>query len=203
MEHHAYFPHEIAKQRAWLVNYRAQIAIDGPSVGLSPSQISDEQGYCDAMIKEIDAADAMQVAVTAKNKERDEMIATNMATLRPAIQTIKKNSGYTDAIGKDLRLIGSEIVIDKLTVTTAMKLAKVPSGVDMKFTLEHCAGGNIYSKRGKETSFTYFKTVTHPHAIDTRPNIDLASPEERSYYTLLLINDVEVGIPSPTQSINC
>ena len=203
MEHTAYFPSEIAKQRAWILNYRTQISIDGPIVGLTLVQISEEEKICDAMIQEIDDADASQTAAKAKDKGRDEFIATNMAVLRPAIQTIKKNAGYTNAIGKDLRLIGTEIVIDKLTVTTAMKLAKVPSGVDMKFTLEHCAGGNIYCKRGKETVFTYFKTVTHPHAIDTRPNIDPTNPEERSYYTLLLINDVEVGIPSPIQSINC
>ncbi len=203
MEHQPYFPNEIAKQRAWPKNYRAQISIDGPNVGLSPAQISDEEKCCDAMIQEIDDADAMQVAVTAKNKERDEMIAANMATLRPAIQTIKKNSGYTESIGKDLRLIGTEIVIDKLTVTTAMKLAKVPLGVDLKFTLEHCAGGNIYSKRAKESGYTFFKTVTHPHCIDTRSNIDPTMPEPRSYYVLLVINDLEVGIASPPQTINC
>ncbi len=203
MEHQPYFPTEIAKIRAWLVNYRNQIVIDGPNVGLSPAQIADEQNLCDMMIKEIDAADAMQTAVIAKNKERDEMIVANMAVLRPAIQTIKKDGGYTESIGKDLRLIGSDIVIDKLTVTTAMVLAKVPTGVDMKFGLNHCQAGNIYCKRAKETVFTYFKTVTHPHAIDTRPNVDPTAPETRSYYVLLVINDLEVGIASPPQTINC
>lgn len=75
-------------------------------------------------------------------------------------------------------------------------------GVDIKFGLEHCEGGNIYCKRGAETGFTYFKHVTHPHSVDTRPNLAGNATETRQYYVILVINDLEVGIASAPESIN-
>jgi len=165
-------------------------------------QIEAEQAACQAAIDEIDAAVAAQTASEKAVAKRDSVIKDQMAILRPAIRTHKAVSGYSPAIGKDLKIIGSEITIDPLTVKTTMTLAKVPSGVDLKFLMENCEGGNIYSRRGSETTFTYLKTLIHPHGIDTRANLDGATTEVRDYYTLLLINDLEVGIPSNVTTIN-
>jgi len=202
MKHKSYFPDDIPGQRAWLTNYQTEIAVEGPVLGMLPADILAEQNSCKAMIKEIDDTDAMLIAASAKVTERDETITAKMGVLRPAIQIKKNSTLYTEAIGKALELIGSEIVVDKLTVQTEVSLAKIPLGVDIKFALKHCQGGNIYCKRGKETVFTFLKSVTHPHTIDTRPSVDPTNPEQRSYYTTLLINDVEVGIPSLPQTIN-
>jgi len=202
MDHKPYFPTAIASEREWFVNYKAQIAIDGPDLGMTLLQIEAEQAACQAAIDEIDTAVTAQTAAEAANAKRNKMILDQLAILRPAIRTHKAYTGYTPAIGKGLKIIGSEITIDPLTVKTTMTLAKVPSGVDLKFLLENCEGGNIYSRRGKETTFTYLKTLIHPHGIDTRANLDGAATEVRDYYTLLLINDLEVGIPSNVTTIN-
>ena len=196
MIHKAYFPRVISGQRAWLVNYKTQIAVVGASVGLTPAQITAEQNSCQLMITEIDATDALITAATAKVTERDTLVKTQMSLLRPAITTIKSNIAYTTAIGEQLDIIGSEIVVDTTVAKTIVKLAIVPQGVDIKFAKEHCEGGNIYSMRGAETVFTFLKTVIHGHTIDTRPNITVGVPESRQYYVTLVVNDAEVGIPS-------
>lgn len=154
------------------------------------------------MITEIDATDAILTAGTAKVTERNVLIKAQMAILRPAINAMKNNPGYTATIGEQLDVIGTEVTVDTATVRTVVKLAIVPSGVDIKFTLEHCDAGNVYSMRGTETVFTFLKTVIHPHTIDTRPNLIAGSPEARQYYVTLVVNDNEVGIPSATEAIN-
>jgi len=78
-----------------------------------------------------------------------------MALLRPQIQTIKDSTLYTEAIGKSLDIIGSEITVDYNTVKTVVKLKKTQEGVDIKFTLQHCEGGKIYCMRGKEQSLLF------------------------------------------------
>ncbi len=202
MEHKPYFPTNIAGQRLWLVNYKGLILVHGAALGLTPLQITALQNACQAMIDKIDEADAALTAGVAKVAERDNTVKTQMAVLRPAIVSMKKNSGYSTTIGEALDIIGSEIIVDTLTVKTKIKLAAVPTGVDIKFGLEYCEGGNIYSKRGNETAFTYFKHVTHPHSIDTRPNLAGNAAEQRQYYVVLVINDLEVGIASAPETIN-
>jgi len=202
MDHKPYFPTIIAKEREWFVNYKAQIAIDGPALGMTLLQIEAEQAACQAAIDKIDAAITAQAAAEAANAERNTMILDQMAILRPAIRTHKAYTGYTPAIGKNLKVIGTEITVDTATVKTVMTLTKVPSGTDLKFLLENCQGGSIYSKRGSETTFTFFKTITHPHSIDTRANLDGAASEQRQYYTYLVINDEEVGVQSDIATIS-
>ncbi|MGZ4118964.1 MAG: hypothetical protein ACXVPY_15855 [Bacteroidia bacterium] len=200
--HKPYFPNGIMGQRAWLVNYKAQIAVAGAAVGLTPAQITAEQNSCQAMIVEIDATDAILIAGVAKVAERNSMIKAQMAILRSAINALKNNTGYTQTIGEQLDVIGTEITVDTAAVKTTVKLAEAPSGVDIKFTLEHCDAGSVYSMRGTETVFTFLKTVIHPHTIDTRPNLIAGSPEARQYYVTLVVNDAEVGIPSAPETIN-
>ncbi|MHB8260179.1 MAG: hypothetical protein ACYDEC_07900 [Bacteroidia bacterium] len=202
MKHEPYFPRVVAKQRAWLVNYKAKIATLGASVGLTPAQILAEQNACQAMIDEIDATDLVLVAAKAKVTERDTLIKNDMAVLRPSIGGIKKNGGYSETTGNALGIIGTEFMVDIHTVKTIVKLLPAPQGVDIKFNLEHCQGGNIYSMRGAETVFTFLKHITHPHTIDTRPNLIAASSEKRQYYVMLVINDVEVGIASAHETIH-
>ena len=202
MSHKPYFPNTIALQRAWLVNYKTTIAINGAAVGLTPAQITIAQAACQAMIDGIDATDLLLTAAAAKVTERDAAIKTQMAILRPAIGGIKTNTGYTETIGAALNIIGTEIIVDTATVKTTVKLAAAPSGVDIKFKLENCEGGNVYCMRGNETAFTFLKHVTHPHSIDTRPNLAAAVTEQRKYYVILVINDLEVGIASAPETIN-
>lgn len=202
MKHKPYFPRPIAEQRAWLVNYKTKIATLGASVGLTPAQITAEQNLCQAMIDEIDATDLVLVAAKAKVTERDALIKTDMGVLHTNIGSIKKNGGYNTTTGDALDIIGTEFMVDIHTVKTVVKLLIAPNGVDVRFNLEHCQGGNLYSMRGTETAFTFFKHVTHPHTIDTRPNLIAATSEKRQYYVVLVINDVEVGIASAHETIH-
>ena len=202
MKHKPYFPTVIAEKRAWLLNYQGKIESNGAAVGLDTTQITAEQTSCQVMIDEIDAADKIIIAATAKVAERDLLIKTEMTALRAGVATKKSNKGYTATIGEALNIIGSEVVVDTMNVKTVIKLATVPQGVDIKITLENCEGGNIYSMRGTEKDFTFLKHITHPHTIDTRPNLDGATSEKRQYYATLVINDEEVGIASAPETIH-
>ncbi len=196
-----YFPRIIAAIRAWAAKYKTNIPTNGATMAMTQAEVTAEQGLCTVMIEAIDAADVAAAAAKQKNKDRDRAIADTMKVLGANIQTHKKHTGYNDGIGAALGIVGSEIDFDPMTVKTTVKLAVAPNGVDIKFTLEHAEGGNIYCKRGSETTFTYLKHVTHPHTIDTRPNIGGATSEQRQYYVFLVLNDQEIGIQSDIATI--
>ena len=201
MKHKFYFPRAIAKMRTWFVKFKAQLVISGPTLGLTPPQVLADSTSCQDMMDIIDAAEVAIAAAKQAVSDRDELIKTKMQVIGKDIQTMKNNAAYTVGVGELLGVIGEEDGVDTATVKTIVTLSKTPLGVDVKFDLHGCEGGNIYSKRATETAFTYFKHVSHPHTIDTRPNLGGADAEKREYKVTLEINDIEVGITSDPATI--
>jgi hypothetical protein len=196
MKRKNYFPGALALQRAWLVNFKAKIAVYGHILGLTDAEITKKQDAAQAIIDAIDDAEAAITASKVKNKAKNLVMKENMTSIRASVANMKTNTAYTQDIGIDMGIVGEESEFDPDKAKTIVKLTKAPQGVDIKFTLEGCEGGNIYCKRGNETAFTFIKYVIHPHTIDTRPNLDGAASEQRQYYVILVLDDEEVGIPS-------
>ena len=200
MKRKPYFPGMISLKRSWASNYQTKIAANGAALGMSPADITAEENACQKIMDKIDEADAKQAEAMALNAERDLLIKNQMDTLRPNIRTHKAHTGYSENIGQDLGIIGEEVVIDLENVKTAVKLTNAPQGVVIKFGLENCERANIYCKRGTETAFSFLQTVTHPHTVDTRPNLGGIATELRQYYVILMVNDVEVGKASAIET---
>jgi hypothetical protein len=201
MKHKYYLPGTIPERRAWFVNYKEKIGTYGAALGMSVSDIEKAQEWCDNMIAGIDAADAAQLIASQKVAAQNDTMDTNLALLRPAIRNQKSATGYNPEIGKALGVVGAEIIIDPLTVKTILQATRVHTGVNLKFPLKDCEGGNIYCKRKDETTFTLFKYITHPQTIDERPNVTPNVPEERQYYVVLVVGDEEIGLASDIVTI--
>ena len=201
MKHKYYLPNSLPERRAWFVNYKEKIVVYGATLGMSVEDIEKAVEWCDNMIAGIDAADAAQQIAKQKVAAQNEAMDTNLALLRPAIRNQKSATGYTEEIGNALGVIGAEIVIDPLTLKTTLQATKVYTGVDLKFALKNCEGGNIYCKRKDESSFTLYKYITHPETVDERPNVTPNVPEVRQYYVVLVIGDEEIGLASDIVTI--
>ena len=203
MKRDDYFPHTVAEQRAWAVQYKANLPTYAALYGYTEERVTQLKAFCDVIINGIDAAELAKAAAKQKIKDKNKAIKDSMAELRPEIKIQKANTVYTQGIGAALGIVGSEANFDPTTVKTKVYLEKTPSGVQIKFRLKHTEGGNIYCKRGSETEFTFLKRVTHPHSIDTRSNKDGAASEERFYYVYLVLKDEEIGKRSDIATILC
>jgi len=201
MKRKPYFPDALSLQRAWLVNFKAKIAVYGPILGLSAGEITNKQNAAQAIIDAIDAANDAITAAKTKNQAKKLALKDNMVPIRSSVGSMKNHDDYTEEMGVDMGIVGEESEFDPDKVKTIVKLEKVPPGIDIKFSREGCEGGNVYCKRGSETAFTFIKYVIHPHTIDTRPNLDGAASEQRQYYVILVLDDEEVGIPSDIATI--
>lgn len=202
MQHQRYFPRAISKQRSWAQSYRERIAVQGLALGMSVAEISAEQALCDAITGAIDIAYMAKREAKAQNKNKDRIVRDSMDIFRLKIKAHKVNPAYTEAMGKSLGIIGSELNFDPLKVKTIVILTKTPEGISIKFNLENCEGGNVYCKRGKDADFVFLKHVNHPQMVDKRPNEDNSDSEHREYFVVLVENDNEIGIPSDAAVIN-
>jgi len=137
----------------------------------------------------------------AKKAEAKAAVAANLDAKKSAIdefrriaKKIKSSTGYTEEIGRDLGIIGPDVLPpDLMSVKPTLKAAVSGGAVVIEFDKGALEGVRIHSKRGPETDFTYLATDTHSPYTDNRVKLDSGKPEERQYYTHYFSNDYEVG----------
>lgn len=118
------------------------------------------------------------------------------------VKRIKAHPNYTEAIGRDLGIIGAD---DSSTQRIALKptltLSTDGGAVVVKYTKGNTAGIRLLCCRGSETEFTLLATVTKPTYKDNRPNLVAGQPEQRKYCAWFLQDDQPTGQCSDEVSI--
>lgn len=111
---------------------------------------------------------------------------------RTIAQLIKSNPAYTDALGKELDIIGAEVQIDVANAKPVLKAKKVPQGWEFSFGLNgYFSGVNIYRKHPGDKRFTYLATDTRSPYVDNSP-----AENGTEYYAYFILGDTEVGLQS-------
>jgi len=121
------------------------------------------------------------------------------------VASIKTNPVYTNEMGIDLKIIGSNIVIDWATAQpTKVKVTANAGAVHGVFLKGQATGGRIECKRGTETTFTTVTEVSGAKFTDPRHNLVFGVPETRQYRIWYLKNNTIVGLVSSivTLSVN-
>ena len=116
-------------------------------------------------------------------------------------KTVKLHPNYTEAIGEDLGIIGSEQFIDWSEIKPTLKLKVISKKVIINFDKDLSDGVNIYGRRDNETDWIFLATDTEPPYYDTRPNLVAGKAETREYKAVYVLNDEEVSIESEIYSI--
>ena len=116
---------------------------------------------------------------------------------------LKKNPLYTPTIGTNLKIIGTDIVIDMSKAQPVLILSLEGGLVHAKYIRGHAEGIFLYCMRGTETAFTLVAMITKTTYVDSRPNLVVGQAEKRQYRAFFMVGDVAVGIESAVFSINC
>ena len=119
------------------------------------------------------------------------------------VSTIKSHPNYTESIGKDLGIIGSEnlgkVNPDELKVVLIVKEAG--GKIQLKYKKGQLDGVKIESKRGAETEFSFLDKITQTTYKDDRKMLVDGMPEIRQYRAWPILKDKVVGKVSDVVSI--
>lgn len=196
MANQPYYPFSEGDQIIWLENFKLKIEEHGPALGFDPAQISDLIDACDAIIDAINDAAQKKADAKQATEDKKEVKKTNLTIIRKEVGDLKREDGYSDAIGKDLKVIGEEQSIDEENEKPELVTAKVPSGWRISFNLKRYFDGvKIYRKRPGE-DFVFLASDTRDPYIDTDTQVD-----GTQYYAYYLIGDDEVGQQSDIVTI--
>jgi len=113
--------------------------------------------------------------------------------LAKTVQRIKNHPQYTEAIGKDLGIIGAEDTFDEDAYKTELTAEVFPGYVRVSFVKGNVEAVNIYSCLKGETQWVLLAKDFHSPYNDTRPLADPTTPETREYVGRGVIDDEEIG----------
>ena len=207
MPNQAYFPTAEAERLAWLNNYLAKLPTLGLVCGITSTEITATQadiiGYVWVVHTWYPAFQQEAMSATVLKSQ----LGTGSGTVRPTLPTlpsfanppaiplpgvlsrlfnqiarIKMHSAYTEAIGRDLGIIGTPDTTDHTIpdLTAASEQGNGSQRVRLSYTKYGHDGVHIESRRnGGDWEFLAINNVK-PH-LDTRPLLVANTPETREY----------------------
>jgi hypothetical protein len=116
--------------------------------------------------------------------------------LAQQVQRIKNSPTYTDAIGKDLGIIGAQVTVDTATMKPSLGLVIKGGQVEVQWTKGDADSIRIESDKGSGWQFLSIDSV--PHYTDTTP---ITAPATWKYRAMYIVADELVGQWSDVASI--
>lgn len=110
---------------------------------------------------------------------------------------IKSNTAnYTENIGKELGIVGEEIVFKEADFKSVVSAEAKKDFVVVNFTKKGVDGVNVYSHPIGSTDANAWEKLgmdNHPPYYDSRPLAVAGQPEIRAYKVMGVLNDEEIG----------
>ena len=187
-----FIPTTDGDEKTWAVNLKANIAAQAAAVGLVAADVTSIGNSCSDIITQVDTAMQAQQAAKQATATKTTRVAADESNIRNYVKRIKASTGYTEAIGKLLGIVGEDHTVDEANSKPELKLHKDPHGWRIEFNLQgHFDGVNIYKKLSTAAAFTFIARDT------SSPYIDNAAVDNGTeYYAFYVIGDDEVGLQS-------
>lgn len=177
----------------WLTNFETKIATYGASLGLAAADITDLTNLCGGTITAIENAEMKKNEAQNAVNGKETLKKDQLPVLRNAIRRLKTSANYTDAIGQDLGIIGSDSALpDK----PGLKAKARVNDVELSFTKKGLDGVNVYARMKGVSQWTFLSRDTNSPYNDARPLANAAVPETREYMCIGVVADEEVGTQS-------
>lgn len=224
-----YYPRPESEQVTWLTNYRSRIVVDAPACGIDSDEVTDTQADLVFLIwlmqtwnptiqQYSKAATAYKTQLATGTSPGGATVPIPVASsfgtsppVRPPgvltrlfnqVARIKLNSGYTEAIGQSLRIIGTEVTVEHPypVFTLTIKQGATSQQVQIDFTKFTHDGVYIESRRNTG-AWEFLAIDTVKPYVDDRPLLVAATAETREYRMRWWDKGEPTGDWSPAQKV--
>jgi len=183
-------------QLIWYPTFKAKLPTYATALNISAPEVTACQASCDEIVdaildgrnKETEAAMARAIKRQTQSEEGAKVAAL--------VARLKTSAGYTDAIGADLGVIGSNIPLDPLTYRPLLRVTPIMGGNRLSWVRGDAEAMKIYRRLKGQADWTELATSTSTFYDDRTPLAQPNVPEVREYMVCGIVNDEEVGQPS-------
>ena len=222
MSKNRYLPQSDKDRAVWLNNFSGKLGGYATLLGLSAAEVASAVADALMFVYLLNLVEIFTTAkeqrVNYKNLIKDGPIGTPAgafpaapsvaaapAAVAPGIfprvgqlvQRIKNSASYTEAIGKDLGIIGADVAFDSAIMKPVLKLVPKGGQVEVQWTKGDADALYIETDKGTGT-WAFLSVDTVPHYTDTTP---IAGHATWKYRAIYLMADERVGQWSDVASI--
>lgn len=176
-----FIPTSLAELHDWEANFKNKVPGIAKQLNIPDSEVTP-------VLNEIDAQDVTYNRILAIRKEgksatsdNNEQTKSTVSSIRFLSNRIKTAPGYTEAMGQELGIIGTDSYFDKAIAKPQLVAGKEGNMVIIRFNKEKADGAHIYSRRGGEKEFSFLAADTESPYHDKRPNLIPGQTEMREY----------------------
>lgn len=223
MKHNFYLPTNDTGKVIWFENFYTKLLVYAAILGITPAQLADlekdKKMFAAVVVALQTIKDYLKSLATFKREIANgtaagakDMPVPTMDTPPTAvtegifnrvtslIKVIKVNANYTETIGNDLGIIGTEINHDFDNAKPAPKLSLRNSSVYVKWKKEQTDAVDIDADYGDGSGFAHIARVTTNHFVD--PHLPATGESKIYRYKLrFVVDDEQVGLWSDDEEI--
>jgi len=217
-----YLPASDKDRAIWLTNFANKFSMLAAALGFLPAEViwvNNDANMFIYLLNQIETfITAKEVRVNYKNLIRNgplgspggsaplmPVVPAAPTTVAPGIfpriaqlvQRIKNSTTYTEAMGHDLGIIGSEEASAQVIMKPTLKLVMKGGQVEVQWIKGDADALLIESDKGSGT-WQFLAVDTVPHYPDTTP---ITAPSVWKYRAMYMVNDERVGLWSDVASI--
>jgi hypothetical protein len=189
---------------AWLDNFITQAEARRAELGLSEAALTAlKAAGAEARAK---SAANLQAQAAARHAAEEKKASRRAAesSARAIARQIKAGSGYSEALGALLGIVGPEDTTDLASLKPVLTGTDQTGGVVvLNFPKLRTDGINIYEMDEETGKYAFLARDTVAPYIDNRPLRDPTKPELRRYTAVYVVGDEEVGQFSDELVVNC
>ena len=196
-----YLPKSDAALNSWTNTFDTGLAANAAQLSLSPADEATLLAATDSIRTAIRTSDGQQATARRAVADKLAAVAAAGAIIRPLIKRAKTATGYTEAIGKAMGIIGADTATDWNTYKPVISAETFPGHVTIRFTKKGAQGVNIYGRLNGEGEWTKLAFDGHSPYIDNRPGATPGQSENREYMAIGVVHDTEIGQMSDIISV--
>jgi len=191
-----YFPTSGQDQRAWIVQFLAQLNNYSTTLGVSAAEVTELTNTGGAATGAIDNFVAKSNDFDSALASRVQSVEEFSATLRPIVRRMKSSAAYTPTIGEALGIVAADQPIDPAQIKPSV-VATVNMGF-VRLRVRRYGADNVavFCRCAGETEWRLLGRATRAVFDDTVPLRTPGVPEIREYIVQGYIGDTQVGMPS-------
>jgi hypothetical protein len=171
--------------RDWLANLIAKIPTAGPTLGLSPTGVTDFTTVLQTLKTAVDNALTAETAAHTANAAFYQLLSTNLHEVRRVLKNMKSSKTYNEGIGADLQIVATTATFDPETYKPAISAEAFPGHVRIKGRKSGADAFNLYMRLKGQPDFKLVATNRSRFPFDDdSPLTQAGVPETREYRSM-------------------
>jgi uncharacterized protein YqgV (UPF0045/DUF77 family) len=191
-----FVPRKEAERVIFLKDLDARLDVHVAALNILPAVRTAIHDMIAELITSVDNYSQHKAVLKSLETIKSGKMSDTLAYIREQVARWKTEPGYTEAIGQELKIIGSSTTLDPHTYKPKLSAEIKPGYILLTFVKAGVDAVNIYYRVKGNGDLKFMARDTQSPYMDASPLASPAVPETREYMAIGVVGDEEFGLAS-------